>query len=94
MGEQIDVIDRASSRISAPVKDGLSHPPLDRAEETQSLEESFPVVVPVAFSFEAFALSERSAHSLRLRGDSNQPFFSAIPLFEQFGWACPYSTLV
>src|SRR5215470_9617885 len=92
--ERIDVIDRASSWISAPIRDGLSCPPLDCAAESRSLEESFRVVVPVASSFEAFALSGQSAHSLRLRGDRNRPSFSTSRLSEQYRWAYSYCTLL
>ena len=78
----------------AALRNGLLRFPLERAPESRSLEESFPVVVPVASSFGAFALSEQSARSLRLSGDNNQPSFSAIRPSERFGWACLYSTLI
>src|SRR5215471_3932688 len=91
--ERFDVIDRPASWISALIRDGLLRPPLDCAGESRSLEESLRVVVPVASSSEAFALSEQSAHSLQLRGDSNQPSFSAIRLSERFVWAFFYFTL-
>ena len=71
----------------------MLRPPLDRVAESRSLEESFPVVVPVASSFEAFAQSEQTLHSLQWSGDNNQPSFSAIRLSEHFGWAYTYSTL-
>ena len=91
--KRIDVIDRAAFWISAFIRDGLLRPPLDCAAESRSLEESLRVVVPVASSSEAFALSEQSAHSLRSRGDSNQPSFSAIRLSERFVWTLFYFTL-
>ena len=86
-------LNRASSWTSAPVRDGLSRSPADRAAESRSLEESFRVVAAVPFLFEVFALSEQSAHSLRLRGDSNRPSFSTIRLSRQFEWAYSHSTL-
>ncbi len=69
----------------AAVRDGLLRPALDGARENRSLEGSFPVAAPVAFSFEAFALSEQSARSLRLSGDKNQLSSSAIPPSGDFG---------
>jgi hypothetical protein len=55
--KRIGVIDRASSWTSAPIRDELLRPPLDRAAENLSLEGSFQVVVPVASWFEVSALS-------------------------------------
>ena len=92
--ERSGLLDRASSWTPAPIRDGMLRPPLDRAVENQSLEESFRVFVPVASSFEVFSLSERSVHNLRWRDGSNQPSSSTIRLSEQFGWAYSYSTLI